>query len=126
MAETIWFCVAVVFVLELTRNRDMNANCEWYIIVKYTPDNFCGVLVDAIYAPTSVHALLNVSRGPKKPGENFRAFAAISANQIQTAIALHERRRKADREWKQLVEHFEDAWMDAIRDGMPVEPQRKN
>ena len=73
-----------------------NKNCEWYIIIRYTLEDYCGEMVDAIYAPSSVDALYIVTRGPKKPGECFRAFAAIGEVHTNTAIALSEKRRKEE------------------------------
>lgn len=92
-----------------------NSNCKWFIVIKYRQEDYCGEMVDAIFAPTSVDALYMVTRGPVKPGECFRAFEPIGPAQVRTAIALHEARRKADREWKLLVKHFEEDWVNAVQ-----------
>lgn len=90
-----------------------NQNCKWFIVIKYTQDNWLGTMVDAVFAPSSVDALYLVTRGPVEPGEYFRAFEPIGPAQEQKAIALYQERRKADREWNLLVAHFEDAWLRA-------------
>lgn len=93
-----------------------NSNCKWFIVIKYTLEDYCGEMVDAIFAPSSVDALYHVTRGPVKPGECFRAFEPIGPAKIQKAIALNQERRKADREWRLLMAHIEDAWSTATSD----------
>lgn len=92
-----------------------NSNCKWFIVIKYTQEDYCGEMVDAVFAPTSVDALYVVTRGPVKPGECFRAFEAMGPAQLQKAIALYQERRKLDREWNLLLKRIDEDWANAVQ-----------
>lgn len=86
---------------------------EWYIVIKYTPQDWFGEQIDAHYVLTSAEALRLTSFGPMKPGELLRGFWVSNMNQRGKAIKLHEQRRFENRQWEMLMRHVDEQWKNA-------------
>lgn len=86
---------------------------HWFIVIKYTNFDYVGKRVDAHYVSESQEALLRTSQGPMRPGERLRVFWVLNEVERLEAIALHDARLIADREWMREVDDIEAGWIRA-------------
>lgn len=86
---------------------------DWFIVVKYTQQDWLGEQVDAHFCMNSVEAIYRTSLGPMRPGELLRAYRIINDSQRLKAIRLHDARLKERRDFELLMEHIDDCWMKA-------------
>ena len=85
-------------------------NREWYIVIKYTHEDYVGVRVDAHYVVTSDEAKALVGKGPMRPGEMLRGFWAKDQMDREAAVELHDNRMLDNRDWMVFVDRMEAAW----------------
>jgi hypothetical protein len=104
-----WSFVCIVFMVFLTRVKGMGKP-EWYIVIRYTDADYLGEMVDAHFVTNSADALYRTSLGPMRPDEKLRGFWIRNDDQLITAIRLHEKRLKANRDFELLMQHIEDRW----------------
>ena len=86
---------------------------HWFIVIRYTIGDYVGKRVDAHYVSESQEALLRTSQGPMRPGERLRGFWVQNEVERLEAIALHDARLIADREWMREVDDIEAGWIRA-------------
>ena len=86
---------------------------DWFIVIRYTDADYLGEMVDAHFVTNSADALYQTSLGPMRPGEKLRGFWIMNDDQRITAIRLHDKRLKANRDFELLMDYIEDTWMKA-------------
>jgi len=108
--------VLLVFVLSVFviwfRARFMMKS-DWFIVIKYTHQDYLGEQVDAHFVQNSADALYRTSLGPMRPGEKLRGFWIQNDDQRIAAIRLHDKRAKENRDFELLMEHIDEQWMKA-------------
>lgn len=87
---------------------------DWCFVIKYTNDNYVGVVIDAYFVVDSCDALdRGVESNPIKPGEMVRAVWTLNNRQRNSAAELHETRMRERREFELLMAEINEAWMSA-------------
>jgi len=103
-----FIAAGIAWLIDFRNGASMDEFYEWYVVIKYTDENYLGESADAFYVKNSVEAMVQVSGGPMRPGEKLRGYWATTARQRKFAIQLSESRRKADRKWQLYTQHLED------------------